>query len=171
MGYRSCSLCEKWNSSSGICMYTHTPKSANDSCSAISLIPCCASCKHWSANCDYMNKGNCNAFGGKLSPADSICNTGDYQPLSSSNESSSSFTMSEETEDKLVRFLLTFFLGFVGSFIINHTPLKPKGFTSRTGRYFWTSLLVVGILYTLIAAIANFSFDPSKDKNIGYKKD
>ena len=37
--------------------------------------------------------------------------------------------------NNLVRFLLTFFLGWIGSLIINHTGLKPEGFTSRTGAY------------------------------------
>ena len=31
----------------------------------------------------------------------------------------------------LVRFLLTFFLGWIGSLIINHSSLKPEGFKSR----------------------------------------
>lgn len=70
----------------------------------------------------------------------------------------------------LTRFLLTFFLGFIGSIIINHTSLKPDGFTSRTGAYFFLSALTFGI-YELVASICNLSFDPSKDKNIGYKKD
>ena len=37
--------------------------------------------------------------------------------------------------NNLVRFLLTFFLGWIGSLIINHTSLKPEGYTSRTGGY------------------------------------
>ena len=73
-------------------------------------------------------------------------------------------------ENKTARFLLTFFLGWIGSLIINHTSLKPEGFTSRTGLYFFLSAITFGI-YGLVASICNFSFDPSKDKNIGYKKD
>ena len=72
--------------------------------------------------------------------------------------------------NKLVRFLLTFFLGFLGSFIINHTSLKPDGFKSRTMAYFFLSFLTVGI-YPLVASICNFSFDASKSSNIGYFKD
>ncbi len=72
--------------------------------------------------------------------------------------------------NNLVRFLLTFFLGWIGSLIINHTSLKPEGFTSRTGAYFFLPMLTFGI-YGLVASICNFTFDPSKDKNIGYKKD
>lgn len=72
--------------------------------------------------------------------------------------------------NKLVRFLLTFFLGWIGSIIINHTSLKPEGFTSRTGSYFFLTIFTFGI-YELVASICNLSFDPSKDKNIGYKKD
>ena len=71
--------------------------------------------------------------------------------------------------DNLARFLLTFFLGFIGSLIINHTFLKPDGWTSRTGAYIGLSILTLGI-YGLVASICNLSFDPSKDSNIGYKK-
>ena len=70
----------------------------------------------------------------------------------------------------LTRFLLTFFLGFIGSLIINHSSLKPEGYTSRTGCYFFLSIITCGI-YGLVASICNFSFDPAKEKNIGYKKD
>ena len=73
-------------------------------------------------------------------------------------------------DNKIVRFLLTFFLGFIGSFIINHSSLKPEGFTSRTGAYFFLTYLTFGI-YPLVASICNISFDPAKDRNIGYKKD
>ena len=74
------------------------------------------------------------------------------------------------TQDNVVRFLLTFFLGFIGSIIINHSSLKPAGYTSRTGAYFWLSWITLGI-YGLVAAICNISFDPAKESNIGYKKD
>ena len=72
--------------------------------------------------------------------------------------------------NNLVRFLLTFFLGWIGSLIINHTSLKPEGFTSRTGAYIFLSIITCGI-YGVVASICNFTFDPTKDKNIGYKKD
>ena len=72
--------------------------------------------------------------------------------------------------NKLVRFLLTFFLGFIGSFVINHSNLKPEGFKSRTAAYFWLGLVTLGI-YDLVASICNFSFDPTKDNNIGYFKE
>ena len=72
--------------------------------------------------------------------------------------------------NKLVRFLLTFFLGWIGSLIINHTSLKPEGFKSRTLAYFFLSYITLGI-YQLVASICNFTFDPSNDKNIGYFKD
>ena len=72
--------------------------------------------------------------------------------------------------DNLVRFLLTFFLGWIGSLIINHTSLKPEGFTSRTGCYIFLTAITFGI-YTLVASICNLAFDPAKDRNIGYKKD
>ena len=72
--------------------------------------------------------------------------------------------------NKLVRFLLTFFLGWIGSLIINHSTLKPEGFTSRTGCYIFLTIITFGI-YGLVASICNFAFDPAKEKNIGYKKD
>lgn len=72
--------------------------------------------------------------------------------------------------NNIVRFLLTFFLGWIGSIIINHSSLKPEGYTSRTGCYIFLSMVTLGI-YGLVASICNCTFDPSKPKNIGYKKD
>ncbi len=72
--------------------------------------------------------------------------------------------------NRLVRFLLTFFLGFIGSIVINHSSLKPQGYTSRTLAYFFLTYLTLGI-YPLVASICNLTFDPAKGKNIGYKKD
>lgn len=72
--------------------------------------------------------------------------------------------------NNLVRFLLTFFLGWIGSVIINHTSLKPEGFKSRSLAYFFLSYITFGI-YGLVASICNLTFDPSKDRNIGYFKD
>ncbi|MBR1890102.1 MAG: zinc ribbon domain-containing protein [Clostridia bacterium] len=69
-----------------------------------------------------------------------------------------------------VRFCLTFFLGFIGSFIINHTSLKPKGWKSRTLAYFFLSALTWGI-YPLVASVCNITFDPTQSSNIGYFKD
>ena len=70
----------------------------------------------------------------------------------------------------LVRFLLTFFLGWIGSIIINHTELKPEGFKSRTVAYFFLPLITFGI-YGLVASICNLTFDPCKARNIGYARD
>jgi hypothetical protein len=72
--------------------------------------------------------------------------------------------------NKLIRFLLTFFLGWIGSIIINHTSLKPEGFTSRSWAYFLLGIITFNI-YPLVASICNLFFDASKEKNIGYKKD
>ena len=72
--------------------------------------------------------------------------------------------------NNLVRFLLTFFLGWIGSLIINHTSLKPEGFKSRTLAYIFLTMITFGI-YGLVASICNLTFDPSKEKNIGYFKD
>lgn len=68
------------------------------------------------------------------------------------------------------RKILTFFLGWIGSLIINHTSLKPEGYTSKTGWYLIAGYLTAGI-YSLVASIFNLFFDPAKEKNIGYKKD
>lgn len=68
------------------------------------------------------------------------------------------------------RFLLTFFLGWIGSFIINHSSLKPKGYTSRTLAYFFLTMLTFGI-YALVASFCNLTFDANKASNIGYVKE
>lgn len=71
--------------------------------------------------------------------------------------------------NNLIRFLLTFFLGWIGSLIINHTSLKPEGFKSRTLAYIFLTMITFGI-YGFVASICNLIFDPSKEKNIGYFK-
>ena len=71
---------------------------------------------------------------------------------------------------RLARFLLTFFLGWIGSIIIKHTSLKPEGYTSRTLAYVFLTIITFGI-YGLVASICNLTFDPSKPRNIGYSKD
>lgn len=74
-------------------------------------------------------------------------------------------------DDKnVVRFLLTFFLGWIGSLIINCSSLKPAGWKSRTGAYIGLSILTFGI-YGLVASFCNLGFDPAKEKNIGWKKE
>jgi hypothetical protein len=72
--------------------------------------------------------------------------------------------------NNVVRFLLTFFLGWIGSIIINHTSLKPDGWKSRTLAYFFLSIITFDI-YAFVASICNLSFDPNKASNIGYFKD
>ena len=44
------------------------------------------------------------------------------------------------------------------------------GWTSRTGCYILLTIVTFGI-YQLVASICNLTFDASKPKNIGYKKD
>ena len=73
-------------------------------------------------------------------------------------------------EKKLIRFLLTFFLGWIGRLIINHSSLKPEGWTSRTWLYLILGSITMGI-YGVVASIFNLLFDPAKPSNIGYKKD
>ena len=72
--------------------------------------------------------------------------------------------------NNVVRFILTFFLGWIGSLIINHTSLKPAGYKSRTLAYIFLTAITFGI-YGLVASICNLFFDPKKPNNIGYAKD
>ena len=76
----------------------------------------------------------------------------------------------EKDNNNVVRFLLTFFLGWIGSIIINHTNLKPEGYRSRTAAYFFLTIVTFGI-YGLVASICNLTFDPSKPSNIVYDKE
>ena len=76
----------------------------------------------------------------------------------------------EEKQNNLVRFLLTFFLGWIGSLIINHSTLKPRGFTSRTLAYLFLSMITFGI-YGLVASICNLDFNPASATNVGYFRD
>lgn len=69
----------------------------------------------------------------------------------------------------IVRFLLTYFFGFIGSFVINHSSLKPSGYKSRTMAYFFLGIVTIGI-YPLVASIFNFTFNPEQERNIGYFK-
>ena len=47
---------------------------------------------------------------------------------------------------------------------------KRQGYKSRTLAYLFLSMITLGI-YGLVASICNFSFDPTKEKNIGYRKE
>ena len=71
---------------------------------------------------------------------------------------------------KLARFLLTFFLGWIGSIVINHCGLKPEGFRSRSWAYCFLTMFTFGI-YGVVASICNLTFDPAKERNIGYVKE
>lgn len=73
-------------------------------------------------------------------------------------------------DGNVARFLLIFFLGFIGSIIINHSSLKPAGFTSRSWMYFFIGPLTFGI-YTIVGMICNLTFDSNKQSNIGYVRD
>ncbi len=72
--------------------------------------------------------------------------------------------------NNIIRFVLTFFLGWIGSLIINHTSFKPQGWTSRTDLYIILGIVTCGI-YSIVASVCNVTFDPAKPTNIGYKKD
>ena len=78
-------------------------------------------------------------------------------------------SIKETASVRFIRFLLTFCLGWIGSFIINHTSLKPEGYTSKTWSYAILGYITCGF-YNLIASINNFFFDPNKEKNIGYSQ-
>jgi|GEM_PF-945854 len=71
--------------------------------------------------------------------------------------------------NNLARFLLTFFLGFIGSIVINHSSLRREGWKSRSWAYFWLGIITFGI-YTLVASICNLTFNASNPTNIGYFK-
>ena len=71
--------------------------------------------------------------------------------------------------NRVARFLLTFFLGWIGSFIINHTALRPTGYYSRTVAYFFLTMITFGI-YGVVASSCNLTFNPDQDRNIGYFK-
>ena len=75
-----------------------------------------------------------------------------------------------QDNNNVARFLLTFFLGWIGSLIINCTNLKPAGYRSRTLAYLFLSMVTCGI-YGLVASICNLTFDPNKPSNIGYVKE
>ncbi|MBN3490142.1 hypothetical protein JV173_01310 [Acholeplasma equirhinis] len=74
------------------------------------------------------------------------------------------------SDKNLVRFLLTFFLGWIGSLVINLTDLKPAGWRSRTLAYLFLGIITFGI-YSLVASICNLIFDPAKPSNIGYARE
>ena len=76
----------------------------------------------------------------------------------------------QNDNNNVVRFLLTFFLGWIGSLIINNTNLKPNGYRCNTVAYFFISIITCGI-YGLVASICNLTFDPNKPNNIGYVKE
>lgn len=71
---------------------------------------------------------------------------------------------------KTVRFIFTLLWGFIGSYIINHSSLKPTGWKSRTCAYFFLGILTFGI-YSLAASICNFVFDENQQDNMGYLKE
>lgn len=78
--------------------------------------------------------------------------------------------MVDDKQNNLTRFLLTFFLGWIGSLVINNSTLKPHGYRSRTCAYIFLSIITFGI-YGLVASICNLTFDPAKSENIGYFRD
>ena len=69
----------------------------------------------------------------------------------------------------IVRALLIWFLWFIGSIIINYTPLRPQGFKSRTLGLLFFGILTLGI-YVLVVAVCNLIFNPNSDRNIGYHR-
>lgn len=86
------------------------------------------------------------------------------------NQERSNSMENNKNNDNLIRFLLTFFLGWIGSLIINHSQFKPQGWKSRTLAYIFLTMITFGI-YTLVASISNLFFDPDNSSNIGYFRD
>jgi hypothetical protein len=76
----------------------------------------------------------------------------------------------QDDGNNVVRFLLVFFLGWIGSIIINHSSLKPTGWKSRTLALFFLTWITFGI-YALVVSICNLSFNPNNSSNIGYFKE
>ncbi len=70
----------------------------------------------------------------------------------------------------IARFAFILCLGFIGSYIVNHTSLKPKGWKSRTCALFFLGTLTFGI-YSLVVAFSQFKFDENAPSNVGYVKD
>ena len=94
----------------------------------------------------------------------------EQQPMGNMNTQPGPQGTQQKDNNNVVRFLLPFFLGWIGSLIINHTNLKPEGYRCRTAAYFFCTLITFGI-YALVASICNLGFDPNKPKNIGYAKE
>ena len=69
----------------------------------------------------------------------------------------------------IVRALLIWFLWFIGSLIINYTPLRPEGFKSRTMALIFLGIITLGI-YVLVVAICNLIFNPNAPRNVGYHR-
>ena len=74
-------------------------------------------------------------------------------------------------KNNIIRALLKFFLGPIGSLIINKTSLKVEGYKSRTLAHLFLPLVTCGIYHIVAAVVAGFFFDPAKEKNVGYKKE
>jgi len=74
------------------------------------------------------------------------------------------------SDKNLIRFCLTFFLGWIGSIIINSTEFKPKGWRCRTLAYFILGIITCGI-YPLVASLCNFSFNENGESNVGYYRE
>lgn len=68
---------------------------------------------------------------------------------------------------RLSRAMLVLSLGFLGSFIINHSGLRIQNFTSRTGMYF---IFSSSGIYNLIGFFSNLCFDPHSAHNSTYKR-
>lgn len=71
---------------------------------------------------------------------------------------------------KIYRAILLFFGGFIGSMIINHTALKPEGWTCCT-KFMLLDFITWGLISKIVAIISFIRFDPEKYTNFGYTKD
>ena len=84
-------------------------------------------------------------------------------PTSTKNNDDNTYLMNYN----VARFLLTFFLGWIGSVVINHSHLKPAKHTSRSWAYFFLAFFTFGI-YGTVASICNLVLAENKKNIIGY---
>ena len=75
------------------------------------------------------------------------------------------------TKEQRMRFILILLFSFGGSFIINRTSLKPKGYRSNTVAYVIWTIVTLGV-YWIVGAYYNLRNEPGPgEKNWGYIKD
>lgn len=120
-------------------------------------------------NMPHNDNGN-DVFGNEYNTATDNVTANNTNNASNNTPANNANNGIAVTNNHLARFFLTFFLGWIGSIVINHSSLKPNGYKSRTLAYVFLSIVTLGI-YGLVASICNLMFDPAKERNIGYFKE